>query len=122
MPPSSPYPPTGGTDPVRRQHGAPDAAPTVPGARGANALIWRWWNLLLVLPLLMLITPWFNKDRPRLGGLPFFYWYQLAFVFVGVACVAIVYAATKTPSSRTLPPPVPVSADDDGTTTEGRNR
>jgi hypothetical protein len=115
MPPSSPYPSSGDTGPV----GSP---PPVAGARGPNALIWRWWNLLLILPLLMLVTPWFNKDRPRLGGLPFFYWYQLAFVFVGVACVAIVYAATKTPSSSHLPPPVPVSADDDGTTTEGRDR
>ncbi len=115
MPPSSPFP-SGGD--AGRAH----TAEQVPGARGPNALIWRWWNLLLVLPLLMLITPWFNKDRPRLFGLPFFYWYQLAFVFVGVACVAIVYAATKTPSSTTLPPPVPVSADDDGITTQGRDQ
>jgi hypothetical protein len=90
--------------------------------RGPNALIWRWWNLLLLLPLLMLITPWFNKAEPRLFGLPFFYWYQFAFVFVGVACVAIVYGATKTPSSGPLPPAVPVSPDDDGITTEGRDR
>jgi hypothetical protein len=115
MPPSSPFPPAGDAGPARTR-------PAVVGGRGRNALIWRWWNLLLILPLLMLVTPWFNKDRPRLGGLPFFYWYQLAFVFIGVACVAIVYAATKTPSSTTLPPPVPVSADDNGTTTEGRDR
>ncbi|GGL87664.1 DUF3311 domain-containing protein [Nakamurella endophytica] len=63
------------------------------GARGG--LRFSVWNLLLLLPLLMLITPWFNKDRPRLFGLPFFYWYQFAFVFVGVACVAIVFAATR---------------------------
>ena len=80
--------------------------------RGTNALIWRWWNLLLLLPLLMLITPWFNKDKPRLWGLPFFYWYQLAFVIVGVSCVAIVYAATKSAPSRRLPPPVAAAADD----------
>ncbi len=72
--------------------------PGAPRRRGPNALIWRWWNLLLLLPLLMLLTPWYNKDRPRLAGMPFFYWYQLAFVFVGVACVSIVYAATRTPS------------------------
>ena len=39
--------------------------------RGPSALIWRWWNLLLLLPVLMLITPWFNKERPQLAGLPF---------------------------------------------------
>jgi hypothetical protein len=53
------------------------------------------WNLLLLIPLLMLVTPWFNFAKPRLFGLPFFYWFQFAFVFVGVACVAIVYVMTK---------------------------
>jgi hypothetical protein len=53
------------------------------------------WNLFLLVPLLMLITPWFNFDKPRLFGLPFFYWYQFAFVFVGVASVAIVYVMTR---------------------------
>jgi hypothetical protein len=109
--------PPGSTPVSARSEGAPESV-----GKGSNALIWRWWNLLLLLPLLMLLTPWFNKDRPRLFGLPFFYWYQLAFVFVGVTCVAIVYAATRTPSDRRLPPPVPVSADDDGITTEGRDR
>ena len=115
MPPSSPFPSAGDA-------AAPGTRTVIPGARGPSALIWRWWNLLLALPLLMLVTSIFDKDRPRLFGLPFFYWYQLAFVFVGVACVSIVYAATKTPPSNTLPPPVPVSADDDGTTTLGRDR
>ena len=89
--------------------------PAMPG-RGASALIWRWWNLLLLLPLLMLLTPWFNHDKPRLFGMPFFYWYQMAFVFVGVACVAIVYAATKSPPGATLPPSpaTPAVPDEDG--------
>ncbi len=82
--------------------------------RGPSALIWRWWNLLLLLPLLMLITPWFDKNRPQLFGLPFFYWYQLAFVLVGVACVAIVYTATRTHPSRELPPATGVGPDDLG--------
>lgn len=77
-------------------------------------MIWRWWNLLLLLPLLMLITPLFNKDRPQLFGLPFFYWYQLAFVLVGVACVAIVYAATRTHAGGKLPPATGVAPDDLG--------
>jgi hypothetical protein len=55
----------------------------------------RAWNLLLVLPLLMLVTPWFNHDGPRLLGLPFFYWSQFLFVPVGVACVWIVFAMTR---------------------------
>ena len=46
------------------------------------------WNLLLLVPFLMLITPLFNSVEPRLFGMPFFYWIQFAFVPVGVACVA----------------------------------
>ncbi|MFD2417930.1 DUF3311 domain-containing protein [Amycolatopsis pigmentata] len=53
------------------------------------------WNLVLLLPLLMLVTPWFNFDKPRVLGMPFFYWYQFLFVLVGVASVALVYVTTK---------------------------
>jgi uncharacterized membrane protein len=53
------------------------------------------WNLLLVVPLLILVTPLFNFDKPRLFGMPFFYWFQLAFVVVGVVCVGVVYAMTR---------------------------
>lgn len=60
-----------------------------------TGLRWSNWNLLLILPLLMLITPWFNQDEPRVFGLPFFYWYQFAFVPLGVLCVGLVYVKTK---------------------------
>ncbi|MDQ3152112.1 MAG: DUF3311 domain-containing protein [Actinomycetota bacterium] len=59
------------------------------------ALHWSNWNLLLLVPLLMLVTPVFNRDEPRLFGFPFFYWYQFLWVPVGVLCVAIVFAKTR---------------------------
>lgn len=62
---------------------------------GKSDLRFSAWNLLLLIPLLMLITVWYNKDSPRLFGMPFFYWFQFVYVFVGVACVAIVYVMTK---------------------------
>jgi hypothetical protein len=65
-----------------------------------SGLRFNAWNLLLLVPLLMLITPWFNSDSPRLIGLPFFYWFQFLFVVVGVACVWIVYAMTRKPANR----------------------
>ena len=80
--------------------------------RTGSGLIFRAWNLLLLLPLLMLITAWFNHDSPRLFGLPFFYWFQMAFVFVGVACVAIVYAMTRTDSVGKRPPATPVTPEE----------
>ncbi|QFZ23838.1 DUF3311 domain-containing protein [Saccharothrix syringae] len=66
----------------------------MPSAR-KSSLRWSNWNLLLLVPLLMLVTPWFNSDEPRLLGLPYFYWYQFAWVPVGVACVGLVYLKTK---------------------------
>ena len=55
------------------------------------------WNWLLLLPLLVtLYPPLYNRRTPELFGLPFFYWYQLAVVAVGVACTFAVYRATRT--------------------------
>jgi hypothetical protein len=62
------------------------------------------WNLILLVPLLMLVTPWFNFDKPRLLGMPFFYWYQFLFVLVGVASVALVYVTTKRRPAETGKP------------------
>jgi hypothetical protein len=78
-----------------------DSSP--PENAGRSAFAFSPWNLLLLLPLLMLVTPWFNRATPRIGGLPFFYWYQFAFVVVGVGCVWIVYLATRKQPARTDP-------------------
>jgi len=52
--------------------------------------------LLLLIPLVGTLVPsFYNSRTPSIGGMPFFYWYQLAWV-VGVAiCTGIVYAATR---------------------------
>jgi hypothetical protein len=71
-----------------------------------TGLVTSPWNLLLLVPLLMLVTPWFNHTDPKLAGLPFFYWFQFLFVIVGVGCVWIVYLATR------RKPVVTVSADE----------
>ncbi|PRY45784.1 DUF3311 domain-containing protein [Umezawaea tangerina] len=60
-----------------------------------SSLRWSNWNLLLLVPLLMLITPFFNFAKPAVFGLPFFYWYQFAFVPVGVLCVGLVFLKTR---------------------------
>lgn len=72
------------------------ASPSHRQSKGrGTGLRWSAWNLLLLVPLLMLVTSWFNTDQPRLLGLPFFYWYQLLFVPVGVICVGVVYVMTR---------------------------
>jgi hypothetical protein len=52
--------------------------------------------LLLVVPFVgALWVPIYNVAEPRLGGFPFFYWYQLAWIGVGEVLTAVVYFATR---------------------------
>ena len=52
-------------------------------------------NWLLLVPILLVIwPPLFNKVDPKLFGIPFFYWFQLAVIPIGVACTAAAYLAT----------------------------
>ncbi len=52
-------------------------------------------NWLLLVPLLLVIwPPLFNRVDPTLFGIPFFYWFQLAVIPIGVTCTALVYRAT----------------------------
>ena len=53
----------------------------------------RWWYLLLILPFVgTLLPPLYNHAHPTLFGMPFFYWYQLAWVLVTAALLGIVVA------------------------------
>ncbi len=53
-------------------------------------------NWLLVLPLLAtLIPPLYNRTGPELFGIPFFYWYQLAAISVGVVTTLLVYRVSR---------------------------
>ncbi|MDQ4102426.1 MAG: DUF3311 domain-containing protein [Actinomycetota bacterium] len=63
--------------------------------RSHSALRWNSWNLLLLVPLLVLVTPLYNSDEPRLLGFPLFYWLQLLFIPLGVVCVWLVYRKTR---------------------------
>jgi hypothetical protein len=54
------------------------------------------WYLLLAVPLIgLLIPPIYNDADPTLIGIPFFYWYQLAWVPLSVAITALVYFKTR---------------------------
>jgi hypothetical protein len=52
--------------------------------------------LLLVLPLVGTLVPeFYNRIAPSIGGMPFFYWYQMAWIPVSVVLTWIVYRATR---------------------------
>jgi len=59
----------------------------------------RLWYALLVLPFVgTLIPPLYNHALPALFGLPFFYWYQLAWVPATAALLGLVIALTRRPN------------------------
>jgi hypothetical protein len=68
------------------------AAPT-PNRRRFNP-----WLLLLALPYAGLCFPGlYARATPALFGVPFFYWYQFAWVILTSALLGIVYRATRRP-------------------------
>lgn len=59
----------------------------------------RWWYTLLALPYLGLCFPaLYARASPALFGMPFFYWYQLAWVLGTAVLLAVVYVKVKSMS------------------------
>jgi hypothetical protein len=85
-----------------------------PGGR-ASGLVFNPWNLLLLIPFIVLLTPLYNQDSPTLFGMPFFYWFQFLVIPVGVLCTITVYRMTrKTPVRRATGEPADVDTLDEG--------
>jgi hypothetical protein len=74
-------------DRPREQGNHPDRVPD------PDRTAWAW--LLLVPLVVTLWPPLYNRRDPQLFSIPFFYWYQLATVVVGVACTLVVYRRTR---------------------------
>lgn len=52
-----------------------------------------WYLLFLVQVAVALFPPLYNRADPALWGMPFFYWFQLAWVLVSAVLTALVYFA-----------------------------
>ena len=49
-------------------------------------------HLLLLIPYAaMMWVPSYNRIEPELAGIPFFYWYQMLWIVLGVAVMLPVY-------------------------------
>lgn len=54
------------------------------------------WNWLLLLPLIATLIPQlYNRVEPQLFNIPFFYWYQLAAIAIGVSATLLVFRRTR---------------------------
>ena len=64
--------------------------------RSEEKSAWSWWYLLFVVQFVLLLwPPFYNKLDPVWAGIPFFYWYQMAWVIISAVLNAVVYFATK---------------------------
>jgi hypothetical protein len=67
--------------------------PNGPRRRTSRTL---WYLALVAIPLIAVgWVPFYNAVEPSWAGIPFFYWYQLLWVFLTAALTLIVYRATK---------------------------
>ncbi|MDO8288341.1 MAG: DUF3311 domain-containing protein [Parvibaculum sp.] len=56
----------------------------------------RWLIPLIFLPFFAALwVPSYNKLEPALGGVPFFYWYQMAWIGISAVLTIFVYFATN---------------------------
>jgi hypothetical protein len=61
---------------------------------------WSWWYLLFIIEFVVVLwPPFYNKADPYWIGIPFFYWYQLAWVLIAAVFNAAVYLATEANAS-----------------------
>lgn len=58
------------------------------GSAAARAL---WVALFLVLFLVALWVPFYNRVNPTLFGAPFFYWFQFIWIIVGAVVTGFAY-------------------------------
>lgn len=71
----------------------PPAAGQRPPPHADRRSRWQW--LVVVAVVIPLLTPLYNRVQPRLFGLPFFYWSQMAFIGLAACVTTAVYQATK---------------------------
>jgi hypothetical protein len=57
----------------------------------------RNWPLLLLVPpyVGLLWVPFYSRITPELWGIPFFVWYQFAWIVVGSVLTFLVYAIRR---------------------------
>ncbi len=52
----------------------------------------HWPRLLLVIPFIALLyPPFYSMLEPTLFGMPFFYWYQLAWILLTALIIGLIY-------------------------------
>ena len=64
------------------------------GSDARNGWHWSYWLLIFVC-VVTLCVPFYNRAEPTLFGFPFFYWFQLGWIFVSMVVTAFAYFVTE---------------------------
>ena len=93
--------------------GGPDGAPPTNKTLIAIAAI------LLAIPVVALLwVESYARETPRLGGVPFFFWYQFLWVFI---CAGLTYAAHRLVLAARKPTAGSTGHEAGSTTADGPN-
>jgi hypothetical protein len=49
------------------------------------------YALFLVVAGVTLAVPFYNRTEPSIGGIPFFYWFQVAWILVSAVATGLAY-------------------------------
>ncbi len=62
------------------------------GSRGASAAARAFvYALFLIIVVITLWVPFYNRIEPSIGGIPFFYWFQIAWIVVTAIATVVAY-------------------------------
>jgi hypothetical protein len=65
------------------------------GRSTRSARLRRLWYVLLLIEVVAVLVPSiYARITPKLFGFPFFYWYQLLWIFISMILTGIVYLFT----------------------------
>ena len=82
--------------PVADRRPPPTTPPPPPVARRSRRLDANPWHWLLFVPVVLPLIPGlYNQLTPALFGVPFFYWFQLAFAFMASGIIAFVHLKVR---------------------------
>jgi Protein of unknown function (DUF3311) len=71
------------------------SAPPMPMPEKRARRVWPWYLLLVVQFVGLLWVPFYNAVEPKVGGVPYFYWYQFVWIGAGAVLTAATYFGTR---------------------------
>ncbi len=96
----------------------PATMPPGPGGPRRGPLRRAALGCCLLAPVVALVwVPWYNSRTPSLGGMPFFYWYQLLWVVITAVLMTAAHLLT-----RPAPPTANRAAAAEGTGAAGEEQ